>query len=185
MSHNYYYFISSLPHLNYGDKPPISSEEFREQCYNFLSKQDAAFIKYCCYNAKLAVQTVERTGSAFIDLLMLRERIASLTLANLRAAEYKRPPVGDVPQDVPRAEANAKAVYAIDDPLEAELAMDRARWGVLDEMVGTNYFGVNTVFAYLLKLQLLERKRRFDAQKGAANYRELYNLILNEYNSKV
>ena len=163
----------------------MSSDEFREQCNQFLSKHDAALIKYCRYDAKMSVETVNPTGSKFIDFLLLRERILNLTLANLRAADHKRPVVGEVPPDVPRAEAMAKAVFEMDDPLEAESTMDRARWGVLDEMVGLDYFGVNNVFAYLLKLQLLERRLRFDAVKGAANYRELYNAILNDYNSKV
>jgi len=163
----------------------MSSAEFREQCKNFLSKRDAALTKYCCFDPRLAVETVEPTGSGFIDFLMLRERILNLTLANLRAAELGRPSPGEPPHDVPRAEAMAKTVFEMDDPLEAESTMDRARWGVLDEMVGLDYFGVNNVFAYLLKLQLLERRLRFDAVKGAANYRELYNAILNDYNSKV
>jgi len=163
----------------------MSSEAFREQCHNLLSKHDNALIKYCCYDPRLAVETVNPTGSAFIDFLMLRERTLNLTLANLRAAEHKRPSPGEVSHDVPRAEALAKSVFEMDDPLEAETTLDRARWGVLEEMVGLDYFGVNNIFSYLLKLQLLERKLRFDAVKGAANYRELYNVILNEYNSKV
>jgi len=163
----------------------MSSEVFREQCNQFLSKRDAAFTMYCRYDPRMAVQTVDRTGSAFFDLLLLRERVLHLTLANHRAAEHKRPPVGEVPPDVPRAEALAKALFVMEDPLEAAITLDRARWGVLDEMVGMDYFGVNNIFSYLLKLQLLERKQRFDAVKGAANYRELYNAILNEYNSKV
>ena len=184
-SRNYYYFIASLPHINYGDKPPMSSAEFREQCNNFLSKHDAGLTRYCCFDPRLAVETVESTGSGFIDFLMLRERNLNLTLAGLRAAELGHPSPGESSHDVPRAEALAKSVFEMDDPLEAELSMDRARWGVLDEMVGLNYFGVNNIFAYLLKLQLLERKQRFDTLKGSANYRELYNVILNEYNSKV
>jgi len=163
----------------------MSSAEFREQCNQFLSSHDAALIKYCSYDAKLAVETVNPTGSKFIDLLLLRNRILHLTLANLRAVEHKRPPLGEVPPDVPRAEAVAKSAYEMDDPLEAELAIDRARWGVLDEMVGVDYFGVNNIYAYLLKLQLLERKLRFDTTKGYANYHEVYNTILNEYNSRV
>ena len=183
-SHNYYYFIASLPHINYGDKPPISSENFREQCNQFLSRGDAALVKYCCYDPKVAVETVAPTGSAFIDFHLQRERAMNLTLAGLRAADLGRPSPGDSPRDVPRAEAAAKAAFEMDDPLEAENSLDRGRWGVLDEMVGLNYFGVNNIFAYLLKLQLLERKLRFDLQKGLADYRELYNAILNDYNSR-
>ena len=180
----YYYFVASLIHVNYGDKPPISSEDFRVQCNNLLSTKDAALIRYCYFDPKLAVETVHPTGSDFIDMLMLRERVLNLNLAFLRAARLRRSSPGDPPHDVPRAEALAKAVIEIDDPLEAALTIDRARWGALDEMVGYDNFSVNTIFAYLMKLQLLERKERFDAEKGAAEHRRLYDTILKEYNSK-
>jgi len=185
LSSNQYYFIASLPHINYGDKPPISSFEFREQCGSFLNKRDAGFLRFCRYDAQLAIETVKPTGSSFIDLLLHRERILYLTLASLRAVKLNRPAVEDPPQDAPRAVAAAKAAFEMDDPLEAALSIDRARWGVLDEMIGINFFGVNHVFAYLLKLQLLERKQHFDTQKGFAAHQELYDTILNEYNSKV
>ena len=182
--HNYYFFLASLPYINYGDKPPMSSEEFRGLCNHFLRSGDQKLLQFCRYDSKLAVETVKPTGSSFIDILMLRERILNLTLAQLRAIKFNRPHEWDVPHEVPRAEALAKAAFEMDDPLDAVLTVDRARWGVLDELVGIDYFGVNNVFAYLLKLQLLERKQIFDAKKGSAAYRELYGTILNEYNSK-
>ena len=184
-SGNYYYFVASLPHLNYGDNPPMGSEEFKEKCKGFLSKQDAALIQYCSYDPKLAIETVKSTGSAFIDFILLRERIVNLSLVRLRAVRLNRQTGEDVPHDMPRAEAMAKTAFEMDNPLEAELSMDRARWGILDEMVGVNIFGANTIFAYLLKLQLLERKQRFDSVKGAAEYRNIYDTVLNEYKSKV
>ena len=184
MSNNYYYFVASLPYINYGDKPPVSSEEFREQCRSFLNKSDAALIRYCCFDPRMAVETVKPTGSIFIDLLLLRERILNLTLANLRAARLKVPPLDEPSLDIPRVVALAKTAFEMDDPLAAELTIDRARWSVLDEMVGVNYFGVNNIFAYLLKLQLLERKQRYNEAEGFTEYRKVYDTILNEYNSK-
>ena len=184
MAHNYYYFVASLPYIIYGDKPPISSIEFREQCRNFLDKSDDDLIQYCCFDPKIIVEAEKPTGSAFIDFLLLRERILNLTLANLRAAKLRRLPVGDPPQDIPRAEALAKTAFEMDDPLGAELMLDRARWSVLEELVGINYFHVNNIYAYLLKLQLLERKQRFTEAEGAEQYQEMYQAILNDYNSK-
>ena len=185
MPGNYYYFIASLPHINYGDNPPVSSEYFREQCRMFLSKHDASLTRYCYYDPKLAIETLKPTGSAFIDFLLLRERILTLSLARLRAARLNRPLPEEVPHDMPRAAAMAKTAIEMENPLEAELSMDRARWGILDELVGVDFFGVNNVYAYLLKLQLLERKLRLDSEKGAVEYRKIYETILNEYNSKV
>lgn len=181
---NYYYFAATLPHISYGDIPPISSDAFRERCEDLLLPSDAAMIHYCRYDPKLAVETVQPTGSEFIDLLMARERTLNLNLLYLRADRLKRPSPGDPPHDVPRAEASAKAAFEMSDPLEAAIYIDQGRWGALDALVGIDYFGVNNIYAYLLKLQLLERRQYFNAEKGAAAYRERYESILNEYNSK-
>jgi hypothetical protein len=187
ISRNYYYFVATLSHINYGDKPPVSSKEFREQCEQFLHKSDAALIDYCIYDPKLSIETVAPTGSAFIDLVILRERILNLTLANLRAAKLKRPALEEPPASMPRTKTEATTAFEMDDPLEAMLFIDRGRWGFLneifDEVVGGNYFSVNSVFAYLLKLQLLERKQIFDVKKGTDVYHELYNTILRNFNN--
>ena len=184
-SRNYYYFVATLPWLNYGEKPPMSSGEFREQCLAMLSPEDAALIRYCRYDPVMAVETVKSTGSNFIDNLMERERTLVLNLAYLRASKLRRPSPGDPPHDVPRAEMVAKAAVEMTDPLEAEIYIDQCRWGSLDAMVGLDLFGVNNIFAFLLKLQLMERRQLFDAERGQAAYRELYDKILNEYNSRV
>jgi hypothetical protein len=182
---NYYYFVATLPFIEYGDKPPMNSEEFRELCQSLLHPEDADLTQYCYYDPLIAIEAVQPTGSDFIDLFLARERTLVLNLAFLRAARLKRPSPGDPPHDVPRAEAVAKAAFEMDDPLEAAIAIDKSRWGALSDMVGIDLFGVNNIFAYLMKLQLLERRQCFDAEIGAVKYKERYDSILNEYNSRV
>ena len=177
---NYYYFVATLPSINYGDEPPMSSAAFRELCDDLLEPPDAALLAYCTYDPKTKADAAGATGSEFIDLFIARERTLILNLAYLRAERLKRASPGDPPHDVPRAEAVAKSAFAMDDPLQAELSIDRARWGALDAMVGIDLFGVNNIFAYLLKLQLLERKRHFVADKGMDAYRSRYDAILAE-----
>ena len=182
---NYYYFGATLPSVTYDDNPPMSSEEFRELCCDHLHEDDAALLQYCCYDPKLTVETEQATASDFIDYLLIWERTLNLNLAFLRAGKLKRPSPQDPPHDVLRAEEAAKAAFEMDDPLEATLHIDRSRWEALDDMVGVDTFGVNNIYAYLMRLQLLERRQRFDAERGAANYKELYDSILDNYNSKV
>ena len=185
-SRNYYYFVASLPSINYGDKPPKSSADFREECHYLLSPEDAALTSYCCFDPKLAFTTVDPTGSEFIDIFMLRERVLALNLAFYRAVKLGRPVPPEPPQDTPRTVAVARSAFDIDDPLQAKLYIDRARWGALDTMVGLDdMFGVSNIFVYLLKLQLLERYQRLNPETGLGEYRERYNAILDEYNSKV
>ena len=185
-SRNYYYFVATLPSINYGDTPPKSSAEFQEECSYMLNPKDAALIPYCRYNPKLAVETIEPTGSDFIDHLMLRERVLALNLAFFRAAKQRRPAPEDPPQDIPRTVAVARAASEMDDPLQAALFIDQARWGALDTMtVPGDMFGVNNIFLHLLRLHLLERHQLFQAEIGRERYRECYNAIMDEYNSRV
>lgn len=181
--HSYYYFVATLPWVSYGDAPPKSSEEFREECAAHLAPGDAALLQYCTYNAAAATGNARATGSAFLDALLARERTLLLNLAHLRAARLKRQLPGEPPRGTSDAEAAAKAAFEMGDPLEAEVFLDRGRWDAIDALVGLDSFSVNNVYAYLMKLQLLERRQRFDAEKGFAGYKGLYDTIMNEYNA--
>jgi hypothetical protein len=183
-SHNYYYFIATLPHLFYGENPPVSSQDFLEQCRNFLTPEDTELLHYCTYNPRFAIENQESTGSHFIDFFLQRERALILNIASLRAAALKRSLQGEAPHDMPRSESIAKVVFDMDNPLEAEMTIDKDRWSFLDDTVGVDLFSVDNAYAYFLKLQLLERKQRFNDQKGLAEYRNTYETILNEFNSR-
>jgi hypothetical protein len=182
---NYYYFVATLPSVSYGDAPPKSAEEFREECAYHLAPRDTALLRYCTYEAAvtMAAQAAKPTGSAFIDALLARERTLLLNLAHLRAARLKRQLPGEPSRDASGAEIAAKTAFEMGDPLEAEVFLDRGRWDALDALAGLDLFSVNIVYAYLMKLQLLERRQRFDAEKGFAGYKELYDAILNKYNA--
>jgi hypothetical protein len=172
-----------LPWVTYGDAPPKSSGAFREECAAHLAPGDAALLQYCTYNVAVAMGNAQATGSAFIDALLARERTLLLNLAHLRAARLKRQLPGEPPRDASDAEAAAKAAFEMGDPLEAEVFLDRGRWDAIDALAGIDLFSVNMVYAYLLKLQLLERRQRFDTEKGFAGYKGLYDTILDEYNA--
>jgi hypothetical protein len=169
--------------MSYGDAPPKGSGAFREECGQFLSSADAALLRFCRYDAKMAIETVKPTGSDFIDAMLARERVLVLNLAYLRAVRLKRPDPEAPPRGVEAAESLAKAAFETGDPLAAELLIDRARWDALDEAIGLDLFGVNIIYAHFMKLQLLERRQLFDTVKGFAEYRKLYDSILNEYNA--
>jgi hypothetical protein len=66
----------------------------------------------------------------------------------------------------------------MDSPLEAEIFLDKARWSALEQFQGIAYFNENTIYAYLLKLQLMERRLAFKTEEGFAEYKTLYASIL-------
>lgn len=115
--------------------------------------------------------------SDFINGWRRRERSLTLVLAQLRAARLKTesPPVEHWDMD---AENQAKAAIAMDNPLEAELFLDKGRWDAVESLLKNTYFGVNAVYAYMLKLQLIERRAAFKTEEGFAEYKTLYASIM-------
>jgi hypothetical protein len=72
----------------------------------------------------------------------------------------------------------AKAALAIESPLEAELFLDKSRWDAIESLQGIDYFTRNTIFGYLLKLLLMERRSFFKAEEGFIEYKGLYASIM-------
>jgi hypothetical protein len=55
---------------------------------------------------------------------------------------------------------------AAPDPLERELLLDRHRWALLDEAASQPAFGVQAVFAYALKLRIVEKWTALSERRG-------------------
>jgi hypothetical protein len=168
---------------------------------DMLSPSDAALLDYCALDPDAALRraALERgdkgaeagppygappppTNSSFIDGWYAWERALRLQLARYRAQSLKRDgaaPV-DPPGSPPEADAAAKAALALESPLEAELLLDKARWDAIGALEGLDYFGRNTVYSYLLKLLLMERRSAFKPREGFAEYKALYASIMEQ-----
>jgi len=66
------------------------------------------------------------------------------------------------------------------DIYERERKIDQLRWDWLDENTVFDYFNIEYIFAYLCKLQILERWVRLNAEEGERIFRELINNLKNE-----
>jgi hypothetical protein len=121
-------------------------------------------------------------ASDFINKWRDWERSLRLNLARYRVQRLKREGGQSVdPPDYPAdAAAAAKAAAAIDSPLEAEIFLDKARWDAIEFFQGIDYFSRNTIFAYLLKLRLLERRALFKVEEGFSEYKGLYTSIIED-----
>ena len=56
---------------------------------------------------------------------------------------------------------------------ERERNIDLLKWHWLDEQTFFNYFGIERVFAYLVKLEIIERWIALDPAEGGKIFREL------------
>ena len=186
----YYYLVAQLPYLIYGQVPPMSSQAFKELVRPKLSRRDAAILELVSLDPqppKAAEKgpsyqnTAPLSGSVFIDKWREWERTLRLNLARHRYLKARIE--GNAPSDPPALPADAvviaaKAAAATETPIEIEHQIDKARWDAIEVLRGSDYFSRNHIYAYLLKLMLLERYALFDAETGFAEYNALYASIL-------
>jgi len=183
---SYYYLASQLPSLNYGQKPPMSPEAFKELARPLMSEEDAVLLDMVNldpqpFGAGSYTDKIPSSGSDFIDNWREWERVLRLNLAKHRVLKVKRegaitaePPV--IPADA--VSAAFRAIAVTESPLEAETLLDKARWNAIDMLQGIDYFDCNTLLAYLLKLLILERSALFQTERGFSEYKSLYASIL-------
>lgn len=65
--------------------------------------------------------------------------------------------------------------------LEREKAMDILRWNFLDEQNTFNYFSIEVLLAYIIKLNIIERWLVLDKETGESMFRKLLNDLEKSY----
>jgi len=173
----------------------MQAQAFRELCRGLLNPADAKLLD------TLEIDPIPRkageegpsyaeyaapSGCEFIDRWREWERALRLTLAKHRSIKTKRDDASPVEPPIFPADAASVAVKAAvgtENPLEAEILIDKARWNAIDILLSGDYFDRNTIFAYFLKLLLLERHELFQAEAGFNEYNSLYSSILENVQS--
>ena len=188
---SYYYLGAQLPYLIYGQNPPMSSQDFLALARDQMSSADAALLDYCTLDPSpyregdtgpSYTEQERSTHSTLLNRWKEWERALRLNLASNRALKLKREGVtqADAPV-IPADAANvAKNAMAIESPLEAEIFLDNARWNAIESFQDLSVFSESSIYAYLLKLLLMERRAAFKTEDGFDEYKGLYAAILGE-----
>lgn len=177
---NQYYLVSQLPALDESESRvalPITEKYFRDLCTRFLSGKDLKILN----NLSLEPPKEDvATGSAFLDSWNDKERCLRLALAQLRALKLKKDSSllpGSCTADIIQA---ARTAVGMDSPLSAEQFLNQYRLNTLNTITPLDNFCVDSVFAYGLKLMLLQRIKLFDMENGKLSYHKIYDEILGE-----
>ncbi len=157
----HYYLVAQLPMLFFDREPGIDRARFLAEAEKWLSPAEFAL---------LTRVDAARTAAAAQDPPSLRryqefERHLRQELALWRATrgtEQEHRPAG-----IPLAWLREGT------PLDVEVRLLRWRWDFLEEEERDHHFDLELVILYYLKLQLLERLRRFDAEAGLQVFRQL------------
>ncbi len=173
MALDLFYFLSTLPTLRAGEKPPFTYEEFLAQCAQSLPADMAAKLN--------VLRIVPGEGSAS-DESQARwfafETYLRNVLAELRMNKFPRGSIQSRAHETdflsPGIRKQLEDAMALSAPLEREEAIDKVRWNFLEELKSCHSFDFTTLAVYSLQLQLLEKQTSRDAARGG----EVFQAIL-------
>ncbi len=175
-----YYLVSQLPSLeNYEGRAqlPLTEKAFKELCSRYLDKKDCEILE------SLSLEPPKdnaKTGSAFLDKWNEKERNLRFALAQIRALKMKKESEmipSSCTADIIQV---ARTAVGMDSPLAAEEYLNQYRMDTLKSMTPLDNFCVDAVFAYGLKLMLVQRMKLFDVEIGKDSYHKIYDEILGD-----
>lgn len=189
----YWYFAATLPGFLFSSPPPMKESEFLARCRRYMEKEDYAELERG--DGLVAAGELPATfRSPLLRTYLLWERSLRNELSIMRIRDAGRAGLGGRPDDtyvrpcntnipeaqglMERARLSAARCFAVQDPLLAEQAFERERWGVVDELSISSSFDLDFIVAYHIKLGIVGRLARFDQSLGTASYGRLYNDIL-------
>ena len=179
MTSDYYYFISSLPGLRFGEKAAFSWEEFMQYCREKLSPEECAGL------AALSLEPEEpgADDQPVVRGWKLGERHLRNLLARQRAQKRKLDENTYLrPCDRFSVQLNRRVeeIMLLPGVWEREQALDQLRWQRLDELALGHNFSFQALLVYAYRLLILEKLRRQDEEKGSAFTAELLEKAMSE-----
>ena len=159
----YVYLVASLPRLELTGTPPFTSAELLFSCGGVLRQDHWDDLEALVDGRPQDVRAPEARRLVRAET-QLRNALARIR-AQRAGAEYAATPDRRTETDV-RADEVAARALALDDPLAREMLLDRHRWALLDAAAAQPAFGVQAVFAYALKLRLVEKWAGLSDERG-------------------
>ena len=158
---------------------PLSSQEFLSLCQRNMRPEDCAeVIKAPAY--LIGARVPESFRSDFLGRFVAWERTFRNELARLRARRAEKNEEAFV-RPSPRADEAARAAlscFAVEDPYQAELLLERERWNAIERLSSLSAFDLDFIIAYRLKLDINARLDRLALESGKEGYRTLYDDII-------
>jgi hypothetical protein len=159
----YYSLVASLPSLQIGDDPPVSVEEYIDNCAQWVTDRETQILrKVLLADPDIApcplcetwnnIETQIRDASA-------KQRGQKL---GVDYKEYLQPHEG-FSGTIETLVADA---FAQSDPVELEQHLDRGRWNLAEELVGLDPFSFEKVLAYGIQLKIVERWNNMNVSVG-------------------
>ena len=178
---NYYYLMAQLPSITFGSKAPFKYEEFEELAFRYINKKDRELLKTLSLEPS---RDAKKTSSHFLNRWYEFERAVRLALRELRASKLKWENIEVSYEEHSKvlssyyAQNIASQAFSMEDPLQAELFLDKKRFEFLSSIKAENAFSSDSLFADAIMLLLIIREESFSKEIGIGEYKKLYSEIL-------
>ena len=174
----YYYLVSQLPFISASESKtslPLNGEQFFELASRFITEGEKAVLSQL---SLVPPMDNTSTGSAFLDKWYEKERNLRCALAQIRAQRMKKDSVPLPPGCTADIISAARTAVGMDNPLSAEQFLYEYRLRLLDDLRPLDSFSIDSVYAYGLRLLLVERMKKFEVENGKISYHKIYDTIL-------
>ena len=174
----YYYLVAQLPNISSTESKtalPLNSSQFRELASRYISEGEKAVLDGL---SLVPPKELSSTKSVFLDTWYEKERNLRFALAQIRAQKMKKDSVPLPPGCTADIITAARTAVGMDSPLSAEQFLYEYRLRLLEDIRPLDGFSIDAVYAYGVKLMLVERMRKFEVENGKTSYHSLYDNIL-------
>lgn len=177
---DYYYLVSQLPNIQISEGKsslPLNFSSFKELVGRFVSESERQTLEKL---SLIPPKECISTNSVFLDNWYEKERNLRFALAQIRAQKMKKDAIPLPPNCTADIVTVARTAVGMGSPYSAEQFLFEYRIKLLDDLRPLDGFSMDAVYAYGVKLMLVERMRKFDVEQGKTSYHEIYDNILIE-----
>lgn len=167
---NLYYLLSSLPILNLNETAPITIDQFNLICLEHLSKKSYNQI----FSINLTPSLEEVIHLQAVQSFYSWERLLRQKLVKTWSSEDSLSGHLDHLDyfDIDRVISVLKKVSS---PLEREILLDQYRYNFLENLEVSNFFNLDLLAIYYLKLQIIDKKSSYNPKVGLERFNYYFN----------
>ena len=179
-----YYTLASLPALSPEGLPHLTWEDFLDRISSELSQEDQQFFQTLGalgLEASLETSDFSRTfvkNYGLVFQFFAWEKDLRLQLAQMRARDLSWQIDGLEGDKHYFLEEELKAVLSVPGPMERERAMDQLRWAILENWGKDEFYTLEALGLYALKLLIQLKQAKWTEDAGRAELDRCHEAII-------
>ncbi len=191
---NYEYIIASLPVLSSDFRGELNCKEILDEIAQQLDKKDLSGFKTLvdgfnpdCLNTDFYKKALKDKNNFIRNYFLydLCVRNCKVRFLNKNLGRDLQTDTIDITGDDFEFEDTLKVeeILSIDDILRRERGLDDLMWDKIDSLCGLQVFSIDVIYAFIAKLQIVDRWLKLDPERGRELFKELVNEIRNNKKS--